>query len=110
MRVKLNSMTLADGAIMDMFDHQLKKVMANIADPSTGAATKRKITIEVEFAPDESRSMVGITISGQATLAHIKPVKSAALLENQDGKLEAFVNQEEDSGELPGTVLAFKQA
>lgn len=108
MKMKLDSVSLADGAIGELFDHQLKKVLANIADPSTNPESARKITIEVTLTPDESRSMLGISIASNCTLAHIRPVKAAAMLESKDGNLVAVINKAEEE-ELPGHVLAFER-
>lgn len=105
MKIRLDSMNLADGAIPDLFESALKKVEANIRDPSTIPTTTRKITIEVQICPDESRSMAAITVSASTSLAHVKPVKTAAILQEENGRSVLYVNKDEPQ-ELPGNVLS----
>lgn len=108
MKMRLDAMNLGDGALPDLFDNSLKKIMANINDPSTKATATRKISLEVSIVPDESRSMASITVSASTTLAHVKPVSTAALLEQQDGKLVATINSVEEE-ELPGNIISMEK-
>jgi hypothetical protein len=105
-KTRLDFASLADGALMDLFDKQVRKVMDNIKDPNTAPKSKRKVTLEVEFAPDESRKIVSVVISTHATLSHIKPISTAAILEEENGKLVPYVQSSEDS-DVPGNVISF---
>ena len=109
MKTRLDAMNLGDGALQDLFDNSLKKVLANINDPSTKATAVRKVTMEITITPDESRSMASITISASTTLAHVKPVNTAALLEQQDGKLTAYIHQAEEAEDLPGNIISMEK-
>lgn len=62
--------TMAQGALQELFEHELDKVVNNIADPNTSIKKARKITIELKFIPtDESRDLVSIEITPKTTLA-----------------------------------------
>lgn len=110
MKTRLDAMNLGDGALQDLFENSMKKVMANINDPSTKATAVRKVSLEITITPDESRSMAAIVVSASTTLAHIKPVSTAALLEQQDGKLTAYIHQSEEAEtELPGNIISMEK-
>jgi len=110
MKTRLDAMNLGEGALQDLFDNSMKKVMANINDPSTKSTAVRKISLEIAITPDESRSMASFVISASTTLAHIKPVSTAALLEQQDGKLTAYIHQSEEAEEeLPGNIISMEK-
>jgi hypothetical protein len=47
--------TLAQGAAVEMFNDELKKVLTNILDPNTKATAKRTLVLTVEIKPDEDR-------------------------------------------------------
>lgn len=61
--------TLNQGAAIELFDAELRKVLADIADPNTTAKAKRAISLTVVFAPDEDRSMAMIGIDCKSKIA-----------------------------------------
>ncbi len=63
---------IADGVAQELFAHEIKRIAANIADPNTAAAAKRKITLEFEFAPDEDRQEVKVHVSAKSSMAPTK--------------------------------------
>jgi hypothetical protein len=58
---------LNQGAAIEMFDAELKKVVENIADLNTTAKVKREITLKVVFVPNDERTqgLVGITVASK---------------------------------------------
>ena len=48
----------ANGAFTEQINRELKKVTENIQDPNTDATAKRRITVVIEFKPNEARNFV----------------------------------------------------
>lgn len=88
METKLNIAEMCHGALNEAVAAEIDNVMANIRDPNYPAKASRKITVTMEFKPDESRSMTGLFISTKATLATPKPLETTMLFERDEkGKL-----------------------
>ena len=49
---------MARGAITERVDYEMGRVLQNILDPNTKAYAKRKITLTVEFLPDDERQTI----------------------------------------------------
>lgn len=54
----LNMEKFANGAFTAQINRELEKVTQNIQDPNTDATAKRKITVIIEFKPNEARDFV----------------------------------------------------
>ncbi len=63
--------TMCGGALPQMFDEELMRVMANIADPNTDATKVRSITIKVEVQPTKDRDTGTVTVTCKPTLAGV---------------------------------------
>lgn len=50
---KKSVLEMAMGAIAEITDYEVERVVANIMDPNTAAKAKRKITITLTFTPDD---------------------------------------------------------
>ena len=53
---------IKDGAAVELFQMEMKKVLKNIMDPNTEWKTKRSIRIDVDFHPDENRQLGSIDV------------------------------------------------
>lgn len=82
---------LANGAIQEKLDGELKKVFDNIHDPNTKAEDKRIITIKLEFVPDENRQTVKLNSNISVKLANVRDVAVTVLTDRDlsNGKIEA---------------------
>lgn len=61
---------MAGGALQELFDHELDRIIENISDPNTSIKKARKITLELKFTPmDDNRDLVGVEIIPKTTLA-----------------------------------------
>ncbi len=65
----INLEQFAGGAFTAQINRELKKVAENIQDPNTDATAKRKITVVMEFKPNEARDFVTTGVQAKATLA-----------------------------------------
>lgn len=82
---------LAEGAIQEKLDLELKKVFDNIHDPNTKAQDKRTVTIKLEFVPDENRQIVKLNSNIAIKLANVVDTSITVLTDKNltDGKIEA---------------------
>lgn len=88
--------TLNQGAAIDLFDVELRKVLADIADPNASARTKREITLKVVFAPDEDRGMAMVGIDCKSKIAGRRGSATRIFFGVMDGQpvaVEAIPNQ-----------------
>lgn len=73
--------TMANGALEELFKHELDKVVENIVDPNTSEKAKRKITLEIEFKPtDDNRDLIGVEIKTKTSLAPTNGVQTKMVL------------------------------
>lgn len=87
--IKNSILDMATGAIKERVDYDVAKVIDNILDLNTKAQAKRKITLTIEFAPDENRKRISISVTSKATLCPTNPVSTAlAFVPNQKGEAQ----------------------
>jgi hypothetical protein len=67
----VNLGSIARGALMELFELEIAKVAANIADSNTKATAKRKVTFELIFQPDQERRGIDVTTRASVKLAGI---------------------------------------
>jgi hypothetical protein len=98
---KIELLHFQSGAVIDLFDEELKKVLANIEDENTEAKAERSVTIKIAIKPDKTRHTGEIKVQAHSSLAKVKPSESFVFFDvDEDGRLAAF---EDDPGpELPG--------
>lgn len=109
--------TIGGGALSELFNVEIGRVLANIADPNTDESATRSISITVAFRPGPERDNAKVSISCQSKLAGIQSVKSQVLIGRRDGKLIAVEHDPKQQGlfdQAPRPVLApvseFRQA
>lgn len=64
------------GALLEKADNELERVLANIADINTNATKKRKITIEIEFAPNNDRKRIRVLASAKSKIEPTAPIET----------------------------------
>lgn len=92
---------MARGAIIERADYEMGRIMQNILDPNTKPTEKRKLTISIEFAPDDDRAMIGISVTAKSTLAATTPIRTA-LYASQSAYGE--FNAVEMTPQIPGQI------
>ena len=68
---------MARGAFQERVDLEMSKVMDNILDPNTSPTQKRKLTMTIEFAPDDSRSNITVNVAVKSALAPTVPARTS---------------------------------
>lgn len=81
---------MAKGAFEERVDYEMERVIDNILDRSTKATAKRKITLTIEFVPDDDRQMIGVSVTAKSTLVATNPVTTSLCITN-DGNGEMVV-------------------
>ena len=81
---------IAQGAAVEIFDHELNKVLENIKDPNADPKKKRKITLCVEFAPYADRSGSEVSIAVKSNLVSVSGVKSNIFVGVDQGEYKAY--------------------
>ena len=87
----INIGNINEGAAIDAFDLEIRKVLDNIADLSTVATATRSITLRVDFKPESDRCKVHTEMSVSTKLAGIEKNKSKIwVAKSDDGYLVAL--------------------
>ena len=103
--LKHSIMDMASGAIKERVDIEMGKVLANIMDENTKPDAKRKLTLTLEFLPDEDRYSVGVKAVVKSQLA---PLKSVATSLRLGGTAESPMAVEAKA-DLPGQGSLFEE-
>jgi hypothetical protein len=74
---KKSVLEMAMGAIAEITDYEVERVVANIMDPNTAATAKRKITLTIELTPDDERRQIQVSVTAKSTLAATNPVATS---------------------------------
>ena len=98
----INMEEFANGAFSAQVNRELKKVTENIQDPNTDATAKRRITITIDFKPNENRDFVTTGVQAKSSLA---PALGAVTAMNMGKNLKTGeVEAVEIGKQLPGQL------
>ncbi len=98
----INMEEFAGGAFSAQINRELRKVTENIQDPNTDATAKRRITVVIEFKPNEGRDFVTTGVQAKSTLA---PALGAVTAMNMGKNLKTGeVEAVEIGNQLPGQL------
>lgn len=81
--------TIGGGALAELFDAELTRILANIADPNTDTGAKRAVTMTVTFKPNRDRDVADVELKCSSKLAGIMSVSTQLFMGRKDGKLIA---------------------
>lgn len=84
--------TIGSGALGELFQVELNRVLANIADPNTVAMTKRSIEIKVTFKTRSDREVADVELTCASKLAPVAKVSTQVFMGRQNGKFVAVEN------------------
>ncbi len=99
---KIELSNIQSGVVFDLFDEELRKVLANIEDENTAANTERSITLKIAIKPDKTRRTGEVKVHAYSTLAKVKPAESFVFFD-RDKDTGRFSAYEDDPGpQLPG--------
>lgn len=89
--INLNLSNLADGAVQEKMDHELKRVLQNILDPNTDFDKARTVTVTISMKSNEQRNSLTTDVSVKSKLAPQKSVSTTVLVGRDDntGQIKA---------------------
>lgn len=76
-KTKESILKMAKGAFEERVDYEMNRVIDNILDTNTKATAKRKITLTIEFVPDDERQMIGVSVTAKSHLVPTNPVNTS---------------------------------
>ena len=87
------SLTLAnfgEGAVNEIFDRELQRVLKDIMDPNTEATAQREVTLKIVIKPDEERDLGVVGVKASSRLAGSRAfISKLAFGHAKSGKVEA---------------------
>lgn len=92
---------ICNGALQEVFDYELEKVLANIKDINADTKTARKLTIEITLKPNEKRNIADVDFKVKHTEAPTLGFASTILIGD---KIKGKTEVEEIGGSLPGQM------
>lgn len=97
---------VANGALVELFDHELQKVMRNIDDINTPHNVAREVTLKIKFKPNSDREHCEIEVQASNKLAPIKAVEGSCYISKQGSKYCAStkLQREEEEGMIAGFI------
>lgn len=82
--------TICDGGVPEVFERELREVLANITDPNTDPEAVRSLTIKFVFKPYEDRSGAHVNFTCKPALQPVQMRKSQLFLSRHTGQLQAY--------------------
>lgn len=79
---------MARGAIEERVDYEMARILENILDPNTKATEKRKLTLTVEFKPDETRQSISVSCVAKSALAATQPIFTSLFVADEETVVE----------------------
>jgi hypothetical protein len=110
---------LARGAVLELFDEEVRKVLENIQDVNTDPEKARKMTISVTIKPNHKRDEANISVQTKLALAPTNSIDSRLYIgkdnkgnvvaaEMQKGVLLGQHGIDMDTGEIVENNKIFK--
>ncbi len=87
---KLALSNLCNGAIAEVFQAELDKVLDNIADVNTEAEKTRKIVLTLEFKPGANRQGMSVGFGCRSMIQPIRKVTGEAFLVKEGTAIVAY--------------------
>lgn len=81
--------TIGGGALNELFDAELARILSNITDPNTDTSTKRVMTLTVKFKPNRDRDVADVELTCGSKLAGIMTVSTQLFMGKHKGRLIA---------------------
>lgn len=91
--IPVNIDNINDGAMIEAFDLEFKRALANICDLNTPATATRTITLQLVLKPHSDRVTIETEFKASSRLAAIETHKAKCFMAKaEDGSLVAFTS------------------
>ena len=88
--VSLNIGNVCGGAVPELFEHEIQKMLKNVADVNTDPEAKRSITFEFTFKPAPDRKSAVVKLVCKAKHAGVNAVAGSVFMSQAHGEVAAF--------------------
>ena len=88
--VELNVGNICGGAVPELFEHEIGRIMKNVSDLNTNPEEKRSLTLEFKFKPSPDRKSAVVTLICKSKLAGVNPVAGSVFMSSAQGTIRAF--------------------
>lgn len=88
--VELNIGNICGGAVHELFDHEIIKMLKNIKDANTDPEAKRSITLEFQFKPSPDRKSAVVRFTCKSKQAGVNSVAGSVFMSTAHGEIRAF--------------------
>ena len=89
--MQLDLKEIANGAVQELFENELGKILENIKDPNTSLKKGRVLSINFTFKPlQDDRDIVSVEINTKSTLAPVESISTQILIDKDGNKLNAL--------------------
>jgi hypothetical protein len=89
---ELGLMSMNGGAVEDLFNEELGKVLRNIGDLNTDPEAVREICVRIKIAPSKDRMTAATLIQATSRLAPNVPVAGSAFFAFENNKPKAYTH------------------
>jgi len=101
---QVNIKNINSGAITELFNAELPKVLENIADDNTKPDASREIRLIIKIKPTKDRAQAATEISVVTKLAPIKPHEGSITFSLEEDGVKAYPIADMDQPELEENI------
>lgn len=88
--VSLNIGNICGGAVPELFEHEVRKMLKNVADVNTDPEAKRSITFKFTFKPAPDRKSAVVKLDCTAKHAGVNSVAGSVFMSSAHGEVQAY--------------------
>lgn len=99
--IDFNISELAEGAVQEKIDQEVRKIVANILDVNTAFKPSRKLIVEVEFSSDSTRQVIETNVTVKSK---IQPSESVSTLMMAGRNDAGYIQAAELKSSAPGQM------
>ena len=100
--IDFNISELAEGAVQEKIDQEVRKIVANILDVNTAFKPSRKLIVEVEFSSDSTRQVIETNVTVKSK---IQPSDSVSTLMMAGRNDAGYIQAAELKSSAPGQIV-----
>lgn len=88
--VDLNIGNICGGAVPELFQHEVQKMLKNVSDVNTDPEYKRSITFKFTFKPAPDRKSAVVKLECTAKHAGVNSVAGSVFMSSAHGEVRAY--------------------
>ena len=100
--IDCNISEIAEGAVQEKIDQEVRKIVANILDVNTAFKPTRKLIIDVEFSSDSTRQVIETNVTVKSK---IQPSESVSTLMMAGRNDSGYIQAAELKSNAPGQMF-----